>query len=164
VSSFAESAFRRHHRAIHRFILGRVRDRDRADDVAQQVFVDALTTLESAQPPEGSALAWLYTVASRRLADEGRRRTRDRALVSRLDPPASVAPHEYGDRLGHVLGEAVAALPRGWREVLVRRLLHGQPFPELARELGLSEAAAKMRYIRALRQLRTELEQRGLDG
>lgn len=164
VNAFAESAFRRHYQTIHRFILGRVRDRDQADELTQQVFVAAVSTLGQAQPSGETALAWLYTVARRRLADEVRRGTRDAALASRLaDEARSGAGAEYGSRLGGILGEAVAALPEESAEVVIAHLLRAQSFPELARQLGVTEAALKMRYVRALRQLRAELEQKGLE-
>jgi RNA polymerase sigma-70 factor (ECF subfamily) len=164
VNSFAESAFRRHYRTIHGFISRRVWDRDRADDLAQQVFVDAVSTLGSAQPSEETALAWLYTVARRRLADEVRRRGRDLALTDQLaGNAASGVSAEYGSRLGVVLSDVIAGLPRESGEIVVAHLLRGQSFPELARRTRVSEAALKMRYVRALRQLRVDLEQKGLE-
>jgi DNA-directed RNA polymerase specialized sigma24 family protein len=42
------------------------------------------------------------------------------------------------------------------------RLLHGCPFREIACALGISEAAAKMRFQRALVVLRRSLEQQGV--
>jgi DNA-directed RNA polymerase specialized sigma24 family protein len=50
VISFAESVFRRHFRTVHGFILCRVWDRDRADDLAQQGFVDVTSKLISSWP------------------------------------------------------------------------------------------------------------------
>ena len=161
MNSFAESAFRRHYRTIHGFLLRRVHDRDLADDLAQEVFVDALSTLESARPQPGSALAWLYTIARRRLSDEFRRSGRDESLLAKLWPAGREEAAQYGSEFASVLREATAWLPPEQRDVLVRHLLRGQTFPELARELGVSEAALKMRYVRALRELRDYLEQKG---
>jgi DNA-directed RNA polymerase specialized sigma24 family protein len=50
----------------------------------------------------------------------------------------------------------------GERGVIVMRLLHGCPFQEIACALGISEAAAKMRFQRALAVLRRNLEQQGI--
>jgi len=54
-------------------------------------------------------------------------------------------------------------LPAGRREVVVLKLLRGLSFAEIGVELGLSEAAAKMRFMRALRQLRADLTERGIE-
>ena len=42
------------------------------------------------------------------------------------------------------------------------KLLEGRPFAEIARTIGTSEAAAKMRYSRALAALRVYLEAEGI--
>ena len=42
------------------------------------------------------------------------------------------------------------------------KLLRGVRFAEIAEKLGLSEAAAKMRFVRALEALRAELEREGV--
>ena len=60
------------------------------------------------------------------------------------------------------LRQALAALPEGQRQVVVLKLLRGVRFAEIAEQLGLSEAAAKMRFVRALEALRAELEREGV--
>jgi DNA-directed RNA polymerase specialized sigma24 family protein len=47
--------------------------------------------------------------------------------------------------------------------VVVLKLLRGVSFAEAAELLGISEEAARMRFSRALRSVRTDLEQEGID-
>jgi DNA-directed RNA polymerase specialized sigma24 family protein len=54
-------------------------------------------------------------------------------------------------------------LPTGQRQVVVLKLLRGLSFAQVGNELGLSEAAAKMRFVRALRELRADLTERGIE-
>jgi DNA-directed RNA polymerase specialized sigma24 family protein len=62
---------------VYVFVLRRVRTHHDAEDLAQEVFVDAVEAeLESENPP---LLAWLYTVARRRLIDDLRRQARSGA-------------------------------------------------------------------------------------
>ncbi len=49
------------------------------------------------------------------------------------------------------------------QEVLTLKLLRGGSFAEIGRRLGVSEAAAKMRFVRALRSLRAELQREGIE-
>ena len=54
-------------------------DPDRAEDLAQEVFADATAALSGGDFVPDSMLAWLYTIAQRRFADEARRRRRSLA-------------------------------------------------------------------------------------
>jgi RNA polymerase sigma-70 factor (ECF subfamily) len=141
---------------VYRYVRRRTRDHHRAEELTQQVFADAAAALREDHP--SPALAWLYTVARRRFADEVRRGTRARPVP--LDDVAA-AP-DYGTGVASALSAALAALPGGQRDVVVLKLLRGLRFTEIAETLGLTEDAAKMRFVRALQTLRAELEQRGV--
>jgi RNA polymerase sigma factor (sigma-70 family) len=158
VNDVAERAFRRHYGQIYRYVRRRTGDHHRAEELAQQVFADAAASLrEDAGSP---ALAWLYTVAKRRFADEARRSARS------LDTPLAVVPaeaREYGVDVAAALRAGLAALPEGQNDVVVLKLLRGLRFGEIGRVLGISEDAAKMRFVRALEALRTELAERGVE-
>jgi RNA polymerase sigma factor (sigma-70 family) len=162
VNDVAEGAFRRHYEHVYRYVRRRTGDHHRAEDLTQQVFADAVTGLgESPSPP----LAWLYTVAQRRFADEARRDTLARR-VSGLRVAAGEeevsGSREYGSEVAAALGSAIDRLPTGQREVVVLKLLRGAKFAEIGERLGISTEAAKMRFTRALEALRSELEEEGL--
>lgn len=161
MSEVAERAFRRHYDDVFRYVLRRSRDRQRAEDLTQQVFADAVVGLRdsSSAPP----LAWLYTVAQRRFVDEVRRETLARR-VNELELISGEAPEsrDYGAEVAASLRSAIDRLPSGQREVVVLKLLRGAKFAEIGAQLGISTEAAKMRFVRALEALRTELEEEGL--
>ena len=56
-----------------------------------------------------------------------------------------------------------AALPGGQSHVVLLKLVRGLTFAEIGVEVGLTEAAAKMRFVRALEQLRADLSERGIE-
>lgn len=153
----------RHYRAIYRFVRRRSSSREDAEDMTQMVFVEAAANLTRVYADGRSPLAWLYTVASRRLIDQARRRGRAPEFVP-LDAAATV-PGEgrYGEALGRTLREAIELLPENQRVVVVRRLIEGASFAEIANGEGATEPACKMRYVRALNTIRTHLEQEGLE-
>jgi RNA polymerase sigma-70 factor, ECF subfamily len=158
VNDVAERAFRRHYGQIYRYVRRRTGDHHRAEELAQQVFADAAASLrEDAASP---ALAWLYTVAKRRFVDEARRAARTPDVSLAVVPAEQ---REYGADVASALRAALAALPDGQNHVVVLKLLRGLRFAEIGRMLGISEDAAKMRFVRALEALRADLEQRGVE-
>jgi len=160
VNGVVEGAFRRHYGHVYRYFRRRLRDSSRAEELAQDVFAAAALALPEESIGSPPALAWLYTVARRRFADEARRRNREsRALI----PLRSQSSSDYGPSVAATLSEALERLPAGGRDVVVLKLLRGLSFAEIGAELGLSEAAAKMRFMRALRELRADLTERGIE-
>jgi len=133
VNEVAEGAFRRHYGHVYGYFRRRLGD-----------------------PP---VLAWLYTIARRRFADEARRRGRERRLIGKLSVRSS---SEYEPVAG-AIREAIAALPGGQAQVVVLKLVRGLTFAEIGAEVGLTEGAAKMRFVRGLERLRAELSERGVE-
>jgi RNA polymerase sigma factor (sigma-70 family) len=156
VDELAEKAFRRHYGQVYAFVRRRSASEADAEDIAAEVFADAAKALDRFRPGASPVLAWLYTVARRRLADEARRR-------SRVTPLAVHAPREYGRDVAAVLQRGIAELPESQRAVVVLKLIEGRSFREVAERLGTSEAAAKMRLARAVERLREHLEKEGVE-
>jgi RNA polymerase sigma-70 factor (ECF subfamily) len=162
VEGLAELAFRRHHAQIYRYLSRRTGDPDRAEDLAQEVFLDATVALSVAGFSPTSMPAWLHTIAKRRFADDARR-LRLPVEGSATDGALDELPaldHEEDDRRAVI--DAIALLEPGERGVITMRLLRGCSFREIASALEISEAAAKMRFQRALAVLRRELKQQGV--
>ena len=67
-----------------------------------------------------------------------------------LTPASAAMQHEMQQRLQ----QAIAALPEDDREVILMRHVEQLSNQEVATALKLSEAAASMRHLRALRRLR----------
>ena len=162
MEGLAEQAFRRHHAQIYRYLRRRTGDPDRAEDLAQEVFADAAAALARGDWEPESMIAWLYTIAQRRFADEARRRRRSSDGVP-LDGVLDELPaRDYGADLANALGEAISRLAPTQRQVISMKLLRGFSFCEIATAIQVSEPAAKMRFQRALTVLRADLEQQGI--
>ncbi|MBD0348999.1 MAG: sigma-70 family RNA polymerase sigma factor [Thermoleophilia bacterium] len=161
----AGRAFRRHYAQVFRYLRRRTESDEEAEDLAQAVFADAAEQLAHLRPGPPPVLAWLYTVAQRRLADRGRRAVRRPETIAPLEALRTEAVDEqtYGRAVADALRQAIAGLPPGQRQVVVMKLLEGRPFAEIARRVGASEAACKMRFARGLEALRTDLERRGVE-
>ena len=159
VNGAAEGAFRRHYQHVYSYLRRRIRDPHRAEELTQDVFADAAAGLRDPQEGDPPVLAWLYTVARRRFVDEIRKQRREK----RVDLPETRSSSDYGPFVARALRDALGELPRGQSQVIVLKLLRGLTFAEIGHEVGLTEAAAKMRFRRALDALREELIERGIE-
>jgi RNA polymerase sigma-70 factor (ECF subfamily) len=109
-------------------------------------------------------LAWLYTVAQRRLADRARHLARRQSLRALEETRLEVVEaHEYGARVAVAIRAALERLPEQQRRVVVMKLVQGLSFAEIATRAGSTEAACKMRFARGLESVRDELEAGGIE-
>jgi RNA polymerase sigma-70 factor (ECF subfamily) len=148
---------------LFRFVRRRTASNAEAEEITQSVFAQAAARLDAVKQGSTPPLAWLYTVAQRRLIDEARRRT-IRGTALSLSARAPEAPEaSYGPEVATALRTALAALPRTQREVVVLRLVEGRSFAEIAARIGITQAACKMRFQRGLASVRMTFEHEGLE-
>jgi RNA polymerase sigma-70 factor, ECF subfamily len=155
----AAAAWRRQYGSVYRFVRRRSGSREDAEDLTQEVFAAAVAQLGRArEQAEAPPLAWLYTVARRRLID------RLRAARSLVPLPEEYAGSEraYGPAIVRGLVDGLASLDEQQRRIVVAKLFEGRSFAEIAPELGVSEQACRMRLSRALAQLRRHLVEKGV--
>jgi RNA polymerase sigma-70 factor, ECF subfamily len=138
-----------------------------ARDVVQDAYLRAYRSLRRFRG-EARFTTWLYRItancASTLLAKKARQRhdvlADDEPLVDARpehDPEARMAAGE--DRA--VVAGALAELPWRLRQVVVLRDIYDLPHAAIAAELGITEAAAKVRLHRARRRLRERLDAPG---
>jgi RNA polymerase sigma-70 factor, ECF subfamily len=180
----------RHRNRLRRMIAlrldRRLRGRIDPSDVIQEAYLDAARRLgDYARDPDPMPpFLWLRFLASQRLQEVHRRhlgaKGRDAAREIALEGvpmPAATSAALAAQLLGRDTSASEAALRAERklrlmdsleamdpidREILALRHLEELTNAEAARTLGLSEAAASKRYIRALRRLKYTL--RGLPG
>ena len=157
MDDLAATAFRRHYRQVFRFVRRHSASPEDAEDVTAEVFASAIAGLHERRSGAPPVLAWLYTVARRRLADEARRRARAERLH------VAAVPSEYGPDVARALAQSLRRLPEAQRRVVAMKLIEGRTFREIADRLGTTEGACKMRLARGLERLRDELEKEGVE-
>jgi RNA polymerase sigma factor (sigma-70 family) len=148
--------FERHADAVHRFIA-RMRGSDAAaiDDLVQATFIAAF---RNAGQFRGAKLqSWLFGIAANVLRTHVRKEVaRKRVATALADEPA--APLVRNDSIDlEKLRDAVAALPRKLREVLVLVDLEGEGGGAVAATLRISEATVWRRLADAREALRDAL-------
>lgn len=149
---------RRTHRETYTLALRLVGDPDDARDVTQEAYLRAYRGLKTFRG-DAQFTTWLYRITANRAATHLRRRIRHRhdPLTDDVWDPDPVEGGPAQAELRHELAQALNALPPKLRAVVVLRDVYGLPHAEIARELSISESAAKVRLHRARKKLRGDL-------
>ncbi len=162
----------RHRGPIVNFLNRLIGDRDRAEDLAQEVF---LRVYRHAGTYRVTArfTTWLYTIASNLGKNELRNRAR-RKNVSMEDAPRELSQEDYHhgtredfltpDRVTDLkdrkakVRSAIDSLPEHFRLMLVMRDMEGFSYEEIASMQGLPLGTVKSRINRARLEFKRRIE------
>jgi len=164
---------RRYERPIYSLILRMVRDRQLAEDLAQETFIKALNAIASYRP-EFKFSSWIFKIANNAAIDHLRRRDLD--TLSLDGSPSAVTQDavdatipQIGDRgespleeleakeLGGAIEVAIAALRPEYRSCILLRHVDGRSYEEIAEILELPLGTVKTYIHRARHELRDAL-------
>lgn len=168
-----DTLLNRHKVRLFNYIFQMVRDRDLADDVFQETFVKAITTIKQGRYNDmGKFSAWITRIA-RNLVIDSFRAVKNEAAVSTDDDNFDIlnrrelAEENIEDAMIDVqieedLRRLVDELPEPQREVLMMRFYRDLSFKEIAELTGVSinTALGRMRY--ALLNLRRMAKEKDL--
>lgn len=173
----------RHRDAVHRLVQlrldRRLRQRIDVSDIVQETMMEANRRLrEYMETPRMDFHLWLRQIARDRMIDAHRRhrgtskRSMDREQELQVRTPEQSSVDLAGQLKDLELTPAAAALNREMvqlvesaltnledpdSEIILMRHYENLSNQEVAQALGLSEPAASMRYLRAIRRLREAL-------
>ena len=164
---------RRYERPIFSLIYRMVRDRELAEDLAQETFVKALNALDSYRP-EYKFSSWIFKISHNAAIDHLRRRELD--TLSLEGSPHAATPDaieatalQIGDRgetpldvveakeLGGEIEQAIARLRPEYRQCILLRHVEGRAYEEIAEILDLPLGTVKTYIHRARNELRAYL-------
>ena len=164
---------RRYERPVFSLIYRMVRDRELAEDLAQETFVKALNAIESYRP-EFKFSSWIFKIANNAAIDHLRRRELD-TLSLDGSPNAETADAveatalQVSDRtetpleeleareLGGAIEVAIGRLRPEYRACILLRHVEGRPYEEIAEMLSLPLGTVKTYIHRARNELRQAL-------
>lgn len=160
LDSVVEAAFAAHEGELFSYALRATRDREVAADLVQDVFLRLVAELRAGRVPR-AIRPWLYRVLTNLIVSRGRHGSViDRWLRSLRRPEAEAPPPEravVADETRRSLQAAIAQLAPDARVVI---LLAARGFrgPEIAEQIGRSQAATRTLLCRARMQVRSILE------
>ena len=155
----------RHGVAVYRYCREELHDRTLADDVHQQIFIQAYRDL-TRFAARSTLRTWLFAIARHRVLDAAKSRRRAQAHIEEDDTADAVDPTPPpGDRLDEALLErtlihCLRKLGEHARGVLVLRYQQGFTFEQLAEIYSEKPGTLQARVMRSLPVLRRCIEAR----
>jgi len=153
-----ERLYRRHVDDVYRYALAVLANPADAEDVTQTAFLNAYRAFKNGHHPE-RPLNWLFAIAHnvcrQRFRDAARRPSEvvlDRELAAESDHD------EDGSFRREDIRRALSQLTFSQRSALAMRELEGRSYKEIAKVLGITEAAVEALIFRARRAFREQLE------
>jgi RNA polymerase sigma factor (sigma-70 family) len=159
----------RHRQAIFHIILKIVRDKEAADDLVQETFMKAFSSLATYRS-EFKFSTWLYRIAANTAIDHLRKQ---RMKMLSLDSPPQtlegsaeieVPDNSYNPEKDLIrreqrfsINEAIDALPEKYRIVIIYRHKDDKSYEEIAEALSLPVGTVKARIFRARELLKKRL-------
>ncbi|MBI4304228.1 MAG: sigma-70 family RNA polymerase sigma factor [Chloroflexi bacterium] len=145
---------------IYRYIVLRIGDRTEAEDLTQQVFLNAIRSIASFKWKGKPFITWLYRIAHNQVIDHLRKKNREspapleESALGGDSSPELMAEHSLS--IEEVLA-ATRGLTESQREVISLRFTSELSIAEVARIMGKSEGAVKALQHSAIAALRKAL-------
>ncbi len=165
---------RRYQRPVFSLIFRMVRDRELAEDLAQETFVKVINALDRYRP-EYKFSSWVFKIANNASIDHLRRKELD--TLSLEGGPDATTPErveatalQLGDQtespleeleareLGSTIEKAIGSLRPEYRSCIILRHVEGRPYDEIAGILDLPLGTVKTYIHRARAELKERLE------
>ena len=128
--------------------LSLTRDRDRADDLAQETVAKALAGQKSFRP--GTCLsAWIHRIQRNEFISGIRRQRPSVAIDDTISNALSHPPHQERGLVMQEFMTAFGKLNVNQREALVLSAVGGQTCEQIARQTGVAVGTVKSRVSRA---------------
>lgn len=149
------------YRSVYSLAYRIVGNADDAADVTQDTYVRAWRSLRGFRG-DANLSTWLYRVASNVALTHLKRRARAAIPTGDDMPDVPVADSTEQQADAEMLETALARLPAGARAVVVMKDVYGLSCEEIAKEMGTTEGAVKVRLFRARQRLADELASVGV--
>lgn len=157
-----EEFYARHVDTLLGFFARRTRDAELAADLTAETFAAALASRRRYRPEAGAAIAWLFGIASNKLADAQRRGFAERGARRRLGMERIELTDVDIARID-ALGASMAAsalleaLAPDQREAVRAHVLDERSYADIAAAEQISEAAVRKRVSRGLATVRQRM-------
>ena len=147
-----------HYQSLVRLAALLVRHSGEAEEIVQDAFVAMHDKWRRLRDPD-KALGYLrQTVVNRARSSQRRHNVADKHLPRRVDDVPSAEQHALASATRAGVMEALDALPRRQKEVLVLRYYSDLSEADIATTLGISRGAVKSHASRGVNALRATLE------
>ncbi|MDN5762056.1 MAG: RNA polymerase sigma factor [Microlunatus sp.] len=160
-----ERFYREHLEVVRVYLARRMDDPFEVADLTADIFLRAIAGCTTYRRELGPPRAWLIGIARNTLGDHRRSGARGASAIRRLsaqrllddDSTQRILERICAQSAARLLLAAIAELPDSLRHVVELVAVDDLSLVDAARVLGISAGAARVRYHRARRRLRTTL-------
>ena len=154
MDAYAE-LYKRYLPVVRAFARRRTGDMDRADELTQEIFLDAWRSSGRYDPKVAPVGAWIRTITARRTVDWTRRAAVRPPLAQHEGREVAEDSHdnELVDRLDFT--DALKDLPEAQRETLALAFYGDLTYPEIAERTNTPLGTVKSRALLGMRRLST---------
>lgn len=152
--------YQKYYTQILKFVYQRVTTKDDAYDITQQVFLQAMVSLNKYELRGFPFSSWLYRIAINELNQAFRKHEKQRGINLEEKHLKDIAHeiNEGSEELEKVLLEALTTLEEDDFQLVEMRFFEKRAFKEIGEILNITEANAKMKLYRILDKLKPVLE------
>lgn len=160
----------KYHRALYFHILKIVRNRDMIEDLIQEVFAKAFSSIESYNRDYAFS-TWLYRIATNHSIDFLRKKklqtySLDQPVegkdgdmhIEPKDPAAETDESIIKSQRKNMVAEAISELPEKYRVVIELRHMQEKSYQEISEEIGQPLGTIKAHLFRARELLNKKLK------
>ncbi|GHV11791.1 RNA polymerase sigma factor [Clostridia bacterium] len=170
-----EPLMRRYEKMVFSLAMSKLRHRENAEDISQEVFLRAYRMLASFHR-ESSFSTWLYRITDNIIIDHYRKYKNSEKKTASLSysagedakaaldiPDGADGPEETAVRKERIeaVRAAIQNLPDEYREVIVLREMQDYSYDDIAATLGLEIGTVKSRISRAKEKIKKMLSDFG---
>ncbi len=157
-----EELVERHSAEIFAYVWRMLREAHDAEDCLQETFLRAFRAYGRLRAGTNYR-AWLYKIATNTARSQWKRRTRNDAHTTELDPDRQADEMSVADRVERkallaAVTRAVEALPDQQRAALIMRKYQELSYAEIASALDCTEAAARANVYQAVKKLQMKFD------
>lgn len=155
---------------VVRYCRSRVGGAERAnlsvDDVTQEILIAVLSALPGYRDQGRPFMAFVYGIASHKVADAHRGAARNKSdpveyLPEVLSTDTGPEDHILDDEVTRAMTQLLATLPEKQREIIRLRVVVGLSAEETAEIVDSTAGAVRVAQHRAMKQLRAKIEKDG---
>jgi RNA polymerase sigma-70 factor (ECF subfamily) len=154
--------------SMYRYMYYRVGNRAEAEDLSEQVFLQAWAAIDRFRWQGKPFVAWLYTLAHNLVVDWRRRNRPTQSLDDARHPihlPSSSAERSLDQALdADLLAPAIGRLTPEQQQVITLKFVAGLDTAQVAAVMDKREGTIRALQLRALQSLRRDLERQGERG
>jgi len=145
---------------VYTFLLRRVRHKEEAKDLTQDIFVKVYKNWKQLEQAEQTS-AYLFSIARNTLIDYYRKSLAkdslqlDETLETRADP--FMSDQGFSEEQVKMLYQSIELLPEQRREIIKLKKLQGYSTEEIAEQLSISKRTVENQIYRAMTTLRKHM-------